>query len=268
MVYYGKLALCISWRAIHLFVHLQKARACTIPENDRELVDTRHNQLTGTPQWIRAAAMPFQRTGSCKAADWKKLLEVGVEYCFADVIPAQCSEAFWGLIAVLRAILTATCDMSEDGAAVEAAEEQLRRLKRQCVLALSRAEEDVPQTECAISMHIIMHLPDSIFRWNAVRNFWAFHSERFVGWLINFIHNRHLASENLVRGYSTSSILGNLPDSVTASVRARLAHTPGWTKTASQRLLRIPYMRDRGHIHMPTVYRMCTDGIPIVYHNI
>ena len=66
---------------------------------------------TGTSQWIRAAAMPFQRSGSCKASDWKKLLEVGLEYCFADVLLSQCSEAFWSLVKVLRKLLEATCDV-------------------------------------------------------------------------------------------------------------------------------------------------------------
>ena len=85
-----------------------------MPEDARKLVDRRHGQLTGTSQWIRAAAMPFQRSGSCKASDWKKLLEVGLEYCFADALPSQCSEAFWSLVKVLRKLLEATCDVDHD----------------------------------------------------------------------------------------------------------------------------------------------------------
>jgi hypothetical protein len=160
-------------------LHLQRAEACKMPEAARKLVDKRHGQLSGTSQWIRAAAMPFQRSGSCKAADWKKLLEVGIEYCFADVLPAQCSEAFLSLVKVLRKLLEATCDVDPDQESeVSDAERQLRQLKRECVLALGKTERDVPHTECAISTHIIIHLPDCIKRWNAVRNFWAFHSER------------------------------------------------------------------------------------------
>ena len=163
----------------HLTPSLQRAKACTMPEDARKLVDKRHCQLTGTSQWIRAAAMAFQRSGSCKASDWKKLLEVGLEYCFADVLPSQCSEAFWSLVKVLRKLLEATCDVDHDlEGETTCAERQLRQLKRECVLALGRTERDVPHTECAISTHIIIHLPDCIFRWNALRNFWAFHSER------------------------------------------------------------------------------------------
>jgi hypothetical protein len=151
----------------------------------RELVDKRVGNLSGTSQWVRAAAMPFQRTGSCKAADWMKLLEVAVEYCFAEVIPEQCSDAFWGLIRVLRKLLHATCDISAgegelDEAAMAELQAPLRILKRECVLALSRADEDSPLTEAAICIHIIMHVPEAIFRWNSVRNFWAFHGERLV----------------------------------------------------------------------------------------
>ena len=171
-----------------LCMRAQKAKACTMTEKERDIVDNRHGALSGTSDWIRSAAMPFRRTGSCKMADWKKLLEVGLEYCFAEVVPAACSEAFWGIVHVLRKLLAATCDVaSEDAydhipgaASITAAERELRQLKREIVLAVSRAEFDVPQTEAAISLHIILHVPDCIYRWNAVRNTWTFHSERYI----------------------------------------------------------------------------------------
>jgi hypothetical protein len=159
-----------------------------MPLKDRELVDKRHGSLVGTSNWVRAAAMPFQRTGSCKAADWMKLIEVGMEYCFAGVVPASCEDAFWGLAKLLREMLLTTCDVADpdelhDAAHCRRKEDRLRQLKRQCALALSRAEEDTPLTESAICMHIIMHIPETIYRWNSVRNTWAFPSERFATFL-------------------------------------------------------------------------------------
>jgi hypothetical protein len=88
---------------------------------------------------------------------------------------------------------------------------------------------------------------------------------RFVGWLTNFIHNRHLASENLVRGYNTSCILASMPDEVTAGIRARLEDTPGYTATAAKRLFRMPYLRrERGQPNY--VFRMF--AISYVQHSI
>ena len=144
----------------------------------RKLVDARHAALRGTVNWIRPAAMPFQRTGSCKAADWKSLLEFGMEYCFADCVPAKCSEAFWALIAVFRRMLTATCDVGPDG--LSSSDASIRTLQRDTALALSLFDRDVPKTESAIIIHIIKHIPETIWRWSAVSNTWAFHGERYT----------------------------------------------------------------------------------------
>jgi hypothetical protein len=35
-----------------------------------------------------------------------------------------------------------------------------------------------------------------------------------VGWLKNFIHNRNLASENLMRGYNTTTMVRHMPFNV------------------------------------------------------
>jgi hypothetical protein len=75
------------------------------------------------------------------------------------------------------------------------------------------------------------------------------HTPRFVGWLKDFIHNRHLASENLVRGYTTCSILRTMPSNVVATIRGRLERAPGWTVSSSRSLFRMPYLkRDRGQV--------------------
>lgn len=62
---------------------------------------------------------------------------------------------------------------------------------------------------------------------------------RFVGWLKTFIHNRSLATENLVRGYNTSSIIRHMPDEITNALQERLAKGAGWMEKASNELLRM-----------------------------
>lgn len=49
--------------------------------------------------------------------------------------------------------------------------------------------------------HVLLHVPDAMFRWNAVRNFWGFFGERTMGYLIRHIHNRDLAAENIMTAY-------------------------------------------------------------------
>ena len=164
---------------------MQRSRASVMPPATRALIDDRVGQLNGTTDWIRAASMPFQRTGSSKAIDWKQLLQFGAEYCFADDVPEQCSEAFWAIIHVLREVLDATCDVAGEASGVTMAEEvenvaNLQRMKRRAVLALAKLEKDAPWTELPIILHIIIHLPATISRWNNVRNTWAFHSERYT----------------------------------------------------------------------------------------
>ena len=161
----------------------QRVAACVMPPATQARIDKRVGKLAGTPDWIRAATMPFQRSGSSKAIDWKQLLQFGAEYCFADDVPRQCSEAFWDMITVIRDILAATCDVDDDEVGMAAPSQQemhLRQLKRRAVLALAKMEKETPSTEHAIIMHIIMHLPAAIHRWNNTRNTWTFHSERYI----------------------------------------------------------------------------------------
>jgi hypothetical protein len=165
---------------------LQVSKRCVIPEGERDAADLRHQRLQPVPHWIRPAMEPFRRLGSCKADDWKKLLQYGAEYVFGDSIPAQMKEAFWALIGVLRDVLDATCDVESGGEHdPDASRDWLRRLKRKAVRALCLMERDVPATEWAIIIHIIMHLPECIYRWNNVRNTWAFPNERYVTLLWN-----------------------------------------------------------------------------------
>jgi hypothetical protein len=38
----------------------------------------------------------------------------------------------------------------------------------------------LPKTEMAVMFHILLHVPDAMYRWNAVRNFWGFFGERYA----------------------------------------------------------------------------------------
>ena len=36
----------------------------------------------------------------------------------------------------------------------------------------------LPKTEMSVMFHVLMHVPDAIWRWNAARNFWGFFGEK------------------------------------------------------------------------------------------
>jgi hypothetical protein len=46
--------------------------------------------------------------------------------------------------------------------------------------ALTNFENDWPPQSHCIVAHELMHVPDCIYRWNSVRNYWAFHLERYA----------------------------------------------------------------------------------------
>ena len=151
--------------------------AAVVPAFERNLADARNRLLTGFPGWCRASATPFHRAGSNKCHDWKMLLQWSAGYVLHDIVPAHLQKAFFGLLAVLRKIMDATSDVELGDA--YSPDPTLEALKLELVHALVAVEDDFPLTDCGpIVMHILPHVVDCIFRWNNIRNFWAFFTER------------------------------------------------------------------------------------------
>jgi hypothetical protein len=72
------------------------------------------------------------------------------------------------------------------------ARSEMDACKLQVVEALSDFERDVPVTEHASCVHALMHLPDMIWWWNSLRNFWCYAGERFASHLPHFVHICHI----------------------------------------------------------------------------
>jgi hypothetical protein len=49
-------------------------------------------------------------------------------------------------------------------------------------------EKDFPENEHCIILHALIHLLGHIWKWGHCRNFHAFASERWVGYLIRYAH--------------------------------------------------------------------------------
>jgi hypothetical protein len=130
-------------------------------------------------------------------ADWLNFLRTCVPYAMGNVGPAHPRFAYTRMIDLLNNMLDATADYDPDDEDDEALE-KTRRLHLQAVEGLTLLERDFPLTELSIFVHEILHMSEFIYRWNGVRNYWCFVSERFVGWMKGFVKNRSLSVENMV----------------------------------------------------------------------
>ena len=153
--------------------------------------------------------MPFntrENRRQPKVADWLTFLRSDIPYTFKDVGPHRPQEAFGEMVEALLLLLDATADYDPDDQ-TDQTTATCRALRDKVAKALCLLERDFPGTELSIAIHELIHVPDFVFRWNAVRNYWCFVVERMVGYMKTFIKNRSLSVENMVhhsRDYSVS----------------------------------------------------------------
>jgi hypothetical protein len=133
-----------------------------------------------------------------KAADWLSFLRSAIPYTFYQVGPARPRRAFKAMIEALQLLLDATADYNPDDM-TDHSTNTCRAVRNQVARALTMLERDFPHTELSIAIHELIHMPDFLLRWNAVRNYWCFVVERLVGFMKTFVKNRSLAEANMVR---------------------------------------------------------------------
>jgi len=143
-----------------------------------------------------------------KVIDWLTFQRTCVDYAFFDVVPTKCKTAFYAMVDALNDIMDATADYDPDAEDKKEYLREVEELQVQVVRALVLFERDFPRTEMTPCIHWIVHpAKELIPRWNNVRNYWCFLTERFVGWMKSFVHNRALAVENMVRGYTRGQLM-------------------------------------------------------------
>lgn len=167
---------------------LSKEKSC--------LVDQRTLALAGEPTWVRSNIQMMGHSGALNDHDWMTIVHSAGDYVLADLFDNPCfGDALYALLDVCRQCVEfcSTC-VTDNRADVD-------RLKLAMAEALTLCEQVFPSTELCVMLHILMHVPDSIYRWNNVRNTWAFFGERSMGHFIRFINNRDLAVENIMTAY-------------------------------------------------------------------
>jgi hypothetical protein len=182
----------------------KQAHACTFSDKSKKQVDVRIRKLAA----IKSSGIPYSMVPfktlpgrrKQKVAAWVTLLRFYMPYILYGVGPRAYREAILQVTEALRAVMLGSCDYdAHDEEKSEEAKDRCMALKKRLVLALCELERCLPESEFSIFLHEVVHVADFLFRWNNVRNYWCFITERFVGYVKGFVKNRHLVLENLVQ---------------------------------------------------------------------
>jgi hypothetical protein len=143
-------------------------------------LDKRVMELAGSAksgaEFVRRGLRPLKWTGSAKCADLSKIIEDGPgDYIFTESLPEEIAPAVASLLKLLRVLKSASCDVND-----EDAESTLARTKDQVVGLVCQVERRFPRSEMCRVLHILLHVCDMVRRWNNVRNFWCFLTERYA----------------------------------------------------------------------------------------
>lgn len=158
------------------------AETWQIPEAAQDEVDRRFRSLQGKmPNWMPKGNVSIFKKPSAKAVDYKNILEHAMEYLFKDLLPTRLQQIWFDLTSILKLLLTEVADVEDeddDGAKEAAQHTRAQMLKLRVTTALCKFEDEFPKSEMSPVFHTLMHVPDSIYKWNSVRNYWAFFNER------------------------------------------------------------------------------------------
>jgi hypothetical protein len=218
-----------QWKKIQQSFEREKARVRSweLPKKVLRRLDERSRVLGGETGWFNSGRAICKRTGSLKAHDWVKIAEGAWQYIFHGLYnesPNQ-QESLYEFLSALSAILGACshADNVDVALDIHSTRTDMSKLKKKVVNAMALFDREFPMTEKAGVFHIILHVPDFIYRWGSVRNGWCFYGERVIGWLMRFIKNRDMAVESIVMALGKNSAVCQLPPGVIGTLRARIA---------------------------------------------
>jgi hypothetical protein len=129
---------------------------------------------TSATDFVRKGMKPLKWTGSTKVADLTKIIEDGPgDYIFTKSLPEEIEPAVGHLLKLLRLLKVATCDVNDP-----LGEADLAERKKQIIVLVCNYERFFPRSDVCRVSHWILHVCDMVARWNNVRNFWCFLTER------------------------------------------------------------------------------------------
>jgi hypothetical protein len=141
---------------------------------DRKVMLLANSAKSGA-DFVRKGLRPLKWTGSAKCADLAKLIEDGPgDYMFKESLPdPETTLAVKYLLELLRLLKSAACDVDDP-----VAEAGLASVKQRVTQLVCEYERRFPRSEVCRVSHIMLHVCDIVHRWNNVRNFWCFLTER------------------------------------------------------------------------------------------
>ena len=118
----------------------------------------------------------FSHTSHLKAHDWLLILQTAGDYMLHDLWDGHCEKltALQDFKDCVNEVLQVSSPADEDD------RDKIAALKLRVRVTLAKLERTLPLTEMPVLLHTLLHVPDSIYRWNSVRNYWAFFIERCV----------------------------------------------------------------------------------------
>jgi hypothetical protein len=165
--------------------------------------------------------------------DWIQLVQTAGDYILGGLFSHDTykEDALHSLVAVCNSILQTSSDYKRPEPDIHGGlfshdamhRDQIDKLKVMVVEAIVKCEKVLPRTELPVMLHILLHVPDCMYRWNSVRNFWSFFGERCMGYIIRFIHNRDLAAENIMTAYCRLRLVLDSPPRAVADMMAKLS---------------------------------------------
>jgi hypothetical protein len=145
-----------------------------LDKEQESMLDRRTVALGGISEWVRSNVEIIKRGGAMTAHDWLIIICDAGRYVFHDLYadPRQ-NEALAALLDVTTTIAKATSAYAD-----EEERDLMDKLKFQIISAQVLCESVLPHSEMGPLFHMLQHLPDLVYRWNSVRNFWCFFGER------------------------------------------------------------------------------------------
>jgi hypothetical protein len=162
----------------------------------------------------------FTNSSALTSHDWITIAGYAGQYIFHDIfqgVDRHKQEALDSMLGACLAVLETIAPIADPGSV-----ERLQHLKLRVVEALCVFEKRVPSTEHCIMGHLLSHVPDNLQRFSSVRNTWSFLSERLMGYLKRFVHNRDKAVENVCSALERQRQLLSVPGHVLEDLAQRL----------------------------------------------
>ena len=145
--------------------------------------DKRMANVMRIPGYFTRVQGVFTNTGKLKSADWMHFLTTGILYVLKPIVQGRQERALVALVRALRLAVNATSDRDpmvtafpEDDFARRA--QECQELKLKIIGYLCEYENGAASTELPPVLHMLLHVPDAIYRWNSVRSMWVFTNER------------------------------------------------------------------------------------------